>query len=87
LLQLGGEALIPLALGDDQHDLGPDAEVDPWIQKFWTKALEAFPLAEGLAPLPAYSRPAARYNVTHVSERVRSFEDAKYVTYNFKSVF
>ncbi len=67
LLQLGGEALLPLALGDDQHDLGPDAVVDPWIKELWMKALEICPMPEGIAPLPAYTRPQARYSA--------SFED------------
>ena len=29
LLQLGGSALLPPCLGDDQHELGPDAAIDP----------------------------------------------------------
>ncbi len=39
LLQLGGMALQPAGLGDDQHDLGPDAVVDPWLKNFWAKVL------------------------------------------------
>ncbi|XP_046383966.1 NADPH-dependent diflavin oxidoreductase 1 [Ischnura elegans] len=30
LIQLGGTALTPIGLADDQHDLGPDAVVEPW---------------------------------------------------------
>ncbi|XP_071455129.1 NADPH-dependent diflavin oxidoreductase 1 isoform X2 [Hetaerina americana] len=30
LTQLGGTPLLPVGLADDQHDLGPDAVIDPW---------------------------------------------------------
>ncbi|GFQ75650.1 NADPH-dependent diflavin oxidoreductase 1 [Trichonephila clavata] len=33
LLQLGALELIPLTLGDDQHELGYDAALDPWLLK------------------------------------------------------
>ncbi|GFT20663.1 NADPH-dependent diflavin oxidoreductase 1 [Nephila pilipes] len=32
-LQLGALELIPLTLGDDQHELGYDAALDPWLLK------------------------------------------------------
>lgn len=35
LLQLGGEAILDPGYADDQHDLGADAVVDPWISKLW----------------------------------------------------
>ncbi|NXR81123.1 NDOR1 oxidoreductase, partial [Pycnonotus jocosus] len=48
LLQLGGNPLLPVALGDDQHDLGPDAVVDPWLVALWDKILALYPLPPGL---------------------------------------
>ena len=39
LLQLGGLPLQAAGLADDQHDLGPDAVIDPWLKEFWEKAL------------------------------------------------
>lgn len=51
LLQLGGEMLVPLGLGDDQHDLGYDAAVDPWLESLWKKLLSVYPLPEGVQPL------------------------------------
>ncbi|XP_069627893.1 NADPH-dependent diflavin oxidoreductase 1 isoform X3 [Haliaeetus albicilla] len=48
LLQLGGNPLLPVALGDDQHDLGPDAVVDPWLLALWDKILALYPLPPGL---------------------------------------
>ncbi|XP_035717328.1 NADPH-dependent diflavin oxidoreductase 1-like [Vespa mandarinia] len=37
LAQLGGIQLLPIGLADDQHDLGIDAVVSPWVQKLWEK--------------------------------------------------
>ncbi|XP_063065983.1 NADPH-dependent diflavin oxidoreductase 1 [Engraulis encrasicolus] len=47
LLQLGANALLPVALADDQHDLGSDAVIDPWLKAFWEKALSLYPLPPG----------------------------------------
>lgn len=35
LSNLGGTPLLDTGLADDQHDLGIDAVVDPWLKKFW----------------------------------------------------
>uniref|UniRef100_F7DMQ1 NADPH-dependent diflavin oxidoreductase 1 n=2 Tax=Xenopus tropicalis TaxID=8364 RepID=F7DMQ1_XENTR len=48
LQQLGACPLLPPALGDDQHDLGPDAAVDPWLKDLWGKILSIYPLPPGL---------------------------------------
>ncbi|XP_063000895.1 NADPH-dependent diflavin oxidoreductase 1 isoform X2 [Elgaria multicarinata webbii] len=48
LLQLGGCPVVPVALGDDQHDLGPDAVTDPWLLDLWEKVLALYPLPAGL---------------------------------------
>nr|XP_020744065.1 NADPH-dependent diflavin oxidoreductase 1 [Odocoileus virginianus texanus] len=52
LLQLGGSALLPVCLGDDQHELGPDAAIDPWLQDLWEKVLgpHSVPLNLDLSP-------------------------------------
>ncbi|EPY88300.1 hypothetical protein CB1_000180001, partial [Camelus ferus] len=44
LLQLGGSALLPVCLGDDQHELGPDATIDPWLHNLWEKVLGPYPV-------------------------------------------
>ncbi|CAH0555397.1 unnamed protein product [Brassicogethes aeneus] len=51
ILQLGGNPILPLGLGDDQHDLGYDATVDPWIEQLWEKLLISYPLPKDLKPL------------------------------------
>ncbi|XP_020284524.1 NADPH-dependent diflavin oxidoreductase 1 [Pseudomyrmex gracilis] len=42
LLQLGGEELLPIGLADDQHNLGIDAVVDPWVRKLWEEIASVF---------------------------------------------
>ncbi|XP_015252211.1 PREDICTED: NADPH-dependent diflavin oxidoreductase 1 [Cyprinodon variegatus] len=51
LLQLGAGMLIPVGLADDQHDLGPDAVIDPWLRSFWEKVLVLHPSLSDLKPL------------------------------------
>lgn len=52
LLQLGGTALLPVCLGDDQHELGPDGAIDPWLHSLWEKVLALHPVPPGLAVIP-----------------------------------
>ncbi|KAK3527280.1 hypothetical protein QTP86_018608 [Hemibagrus guttatus] len=51
LLQLGANALLPVGLADDQHDLGPDGVIDPWLNLFWQKALALYPPPADLSPI------------------------------------
>ncbi|KAM4850692.1 NADPH-dependent diflavin oxidoreductase 1 isoform X2 [Urocitellus parryii] len=52
LLQLGASALLPICLGDDQHELGPDAIIDPWLGDLWEKVLELYPVPIDLPVIP-----------------------------------
>ncbi|XP_047379875.1 NADPH-dependent diflavin oxidoreductase 1 isoform X4 [Sciurus carolinensis] len=52
LLQLGGSALMPMCLGDDQHELGPDATIDPWLGDLWEKVLRLYPVPLDLPVIP-----------------------------------
>ncbi|TRY78288.1 hypothetical protein TCAL_06899 [Tigriopus californicus] len=70
LAQIGGIPLQKVGLGDDQHDLGPDAAVDPWLEMFWKKALEIYPLPHGLEPIPKSVKPEAGYTVSLGAEAV-----------------
>ncbi|KAJ8263353.1 hypothetical protein COCON_G00158100 [Conger conger] len=51
LEQLGASTLLPLGLADDQHDLGPDGVIDPWLRAFWDRVLALYPPPAGLDPL------------------------------------
>ena len=48
LLQLGAHALIPRGDGDDQHYLGVDGALDPWLDQLWTTVLQLYPVPAGL---------------------------------------
>ncbi|KAM4634792.1 NADPH-dependent diflavin oxidoreductase 1 isoform 1-T3 [Polymixia lowei] len=49
LLQLGASMLLPVGLADDQHDLGSDAVIDPWLASLWKCVLALYPST--MAPL------------------------------------
>ncbi|KAK2553223.1 NADPH-dependent diflavin oxidoreductase 1 [Acropora cervicornis] len=66
LIQLGGTSLLSLGLADDQHDLGPDAVVDPWLKEIWQKVLQIYPLPPGKEVISANIRPPSRYKVIFV---------------------
>ncbi|XP_072015905.1 NADPH-dependent diflavin oxidoreductase 1-like [Amphiura filiformis] len=63
LLQLGASSLTPVGLADDQHDLGPDAVVDPWLVSFWEQVLAVHPIPPGKQTISADICPPPRYNV------------------------
>ncbi|XP_006498509.1 NADPH-dependent diflavin oxidoreductase 1 isoform X5 [Mus musculus] len=52
LLQLGGSALLPPCLGDDQHELGPDAAIDPWVGDLWEKIMVMYPVPLDIPEIP-----------------------------------
>ncbi|NXR19828.1 NDOR1 oxidoreductase, partial [Cinclus mexicanus] len=68
LLQLGGNPLLPVALGDDQHDLGPDAVVDPWLMALWDKILALYPLPPGLEIISPDVRLPPKYTLHYLPE-------------------
>uniref|UniRef100_A0A6Q2YE37 NADPH-dependent diflavin oxidoreductase 1 n=1 Tax=Esox lucius TaxID=8010 RepID=A0A6Q2YE37_ESOLU len=51
LMQLGASVLLPVGLADDQHDLGADGVIDPWITSFWEKVLSLYPPPAGQSPI------------------------------------
>ncbi|XP_052891599.1 NADPH-dependent diflavin oxidoreductase 1 [Anopheles moucheti] len=51
LLQLGGTALLPVGLCDDQHDLGYGAVFLPWIDQLWDELGRIVPLPAGTCML------------------------------------
>ena len=68
LLQLGAAPLQSPALGDDQHDLGLDAAVDPWLEDWWQKLEVVYPIPVGREVVSADRPPQARHTVTYVDE-------------------
>ncbi|KAM8934769.1 NADPH-dependent diflavin oxidoreductase 1 isoform 2-T2 [Pelodytes ibericus] len=66
LLQLGANPIQSAALGDDQHDLGPDAVVDPWLQELWRKTMSLYPLPPGLSVVSDDVMLPARFSLRYV---------------------
>lgn len=50
-VQLGANTLLPVGLADDQHDLGSDAVIDPWLLSFWDKVSAVYPQLAEVLPL------------------------------------
>jgi len=61
LLQLGGTPVQAVGLADDQHDLGPDAVIDPWLDGLWQQMLQLSPLPPGLQVIPGTELPPPKY--------------------------
>ena len=37
LAGLGAQQILPRGLGDDQHTLGYEAALEPWLSRLWTQ--------------------------------------------------
>uniref|UniRef100_A0A182N6W8 NADPH-dependent diflavin oxidoreductase 1 n=1 Tax=Anopheles dirus TaxID=7168 RepID=A0A182N6W8_9DIPT len=67
LVQLGGTALLPVGLCDDQHDLGYGAVFLPWINQLWDQLGRTVPLPAGQHKLSESPR-EFRWNVHIVND-------------------
>ncbi|KAM9642634.1 NADPH-dependent diflavin oxidoreductase 1 isoform 3-T3 [Trichechus inunguis] len=74
LLQLGGCALLPACLGDDQHELGPDAAIDPWLHDLWGKVLGLYPVPPGLSMIPPGVPLPSKFTLQFLQEVSRTEE-------------
>lgn len=50
-VQLGAVPLVEPVWADEQHDLGVDGLIDPWLKKFWTASAH-LTTKPHLPPLP-----------------------------------
>lgn len=66
LQQLGGNMILPMGLGDDQHDLGVSAVTMPWMRTLWENLLNLCPLPSELSVLDESPR-QFRWSVVEVS--------------------
>ncbi|XP_026345671.2 NADPH-dependent diflavin oxidoreductase 1 isoform X2 [Ursus arctos] len=80
LLQLGGRALLPVCLGDDQHELGPDAAVDPWLRDLWDKVLGLYPVPVDLGMIPAGVPLPSKFTLHFLLEAPRMCSEEQRVT-------
>ncbi|KAJ1736562.1 NADPH-dependent diflavin oxidoreductase 1 [Coemansia sp. Benny D160-2] len=59
LVQLGAVPLVPRGDGDDQHYLGVDGALDPWLQDLWTELERSHPLPRPIVPESVVPPPSA----------------------------
>ncbi|XP_060528344.1 NADPH-dependent diflavin oxidoreductase 1 isoform X2 [Cylas formicarius] len=85
LLQLGGQSIIPLGLGDDQHDLGYDAVADLWFQQLFSQLLQLYPLPNGVSPLPKNLNIKSRWNV--FIRDSKNFDDHRNILCKTQSIY
>lgn len=69
LESLGGLPLCPVGLADDQHDLGADAVIDPWIEALWHRLQKLYPLPQGITVHDKNALPPPRWNVSVVNSK------------------
>ncbi|KAI9463486.1 riboflavin synthase domain-like protein [Boletus coccyginus] len=60
LTNLGGQEFCNRGEGDDQHPLGIEGALDPWIEQLVPKLLELYPCDDPLEVLPKLQRPLPR---------------------------
>ena len=65
--QLGGTQFVPIGLADDQHKLGVDGAVEPWLASVWAGLLARYPLEPGTVVIPASKLPPPKYTITLVA--------------------
>ena len=51
LQQLGARELMPIGLADDQHELGAEAVIDPWLRACMENIMTVYPLPADLQPI------------------------------------
>ncbi|RKP36253.1 hypothetical protein BJ085DRAFT_41124 [Dimargaris cristalligena] len=63
LLQLGANCIYPRGEGDDQHYLGLDGTLDPWLGGLWETMLTLYSLSPDQEIIPDTARPESTYTV------------------------
>ena len=66
LLALGAQAFYEKGEGDDQHKLGPDGALDPWLTGMFGTLCARHPLLPGMQPLASSHCPSSRYIVVEL---------------------
>ena len=80
LIQLGAEALLARGDGDDQHYLGVDGALDPWLVSFWENVLALYPIPKGKRIIPDSVLPLN----TYIVERCTDIDTDSLQNSNFK---
>lgn len=67
LVQLGAQCLLDPLYADEQHELGTDGMLDPWLEEFWKIVTALYPLPPGCSPLSEELLPAPKYKTVDVA--------------------
>uniref|UniRef100_A0A7M5ULL5 Uncharacterized protein n=1 Tax=Clytia hemisphaerica TaxID=252671 RepID=A0A7M5ULL5_9CNID len=84
LLQLGGNQILNSGLADEQHPLGLDATIDPWLVSLWDIVLSFYPLEPNQKIIPQKQLLAAKFKVEVVDENIIVADNINDVKLNSK---
>ena len=62
---LGATPILERGLADDQHDLGQDFVIDPWMRTLCKNLLELFPLPLDLEPISSKVLQPAKFKIDY----------------------
>eukprot|EP00730_Choanoeca_flexa_P003674 TRINITY_DN11472_c0_g1_i4.p1 TRINITY_DN11472_c0_g1~~TRINITY_DN11472_c0_g1_i4.p1 ORF type:complete len:570 (+),score=97.62 TRINITY_DN11472_c0_g1_i4:45-1754(+) len=68
LQQLGGSILADIGLADDQHPLGVEGALQPWLQTVLNNVLKKHPLPTGQLPMPPTTLLPSKYTLRPSTE-------------------
>ena len=69
-MQLGASAIVHRGDGDDQHYLGVDGALDPWLAEWWRSVLSIYPIPPGLEIIADNVLPLNTFEVTLLDEDI-----------------
>lgn len=67
--QLGACSILNIGLADDQHDLGQDFVIEPWIRNLMNILLDLMPLPSELKPISKDFLAPAKFKIDHDLEQ------------------
>ncbi|KAI9316606.1 hypothetical protein BX666DRAFT_2019230 [Dichotomocladium elegans] len=69
LQQLGAKMIYIRGDGDDQHYLGLDGGLDPWLSAIWERIMEKYPLPDGVGVIPEEVLLEPTFRIEMISEQ------------------
>jgi sulfite reductase alpha subunit-like flavoprotein len=76
-LQLGAKAVVPRGDGDDQHYLGLDGGLEPWLENLWSVVLKKWPLPPGVTVRSESELAPPSFNISIADEDYQEMNGIK----------